>query len=666
MPAKRALIWVQHLLGTGHVRRAAALAHGLADRGVTVAVTHGGGAETALAYDRRITLYPLPAVRALTPSFTPLVDKDGAPIDAPFKKRRTVRLLEVLATVAPDLIVIEGYPFARRAFGGEVTALLETAHARTPRPRIACSVRDVLVAKPHRDPETAAVINRLFDLVLIHGDPYFIPFEPTFFALDRIGRRVHYTGFMGRRPDPDGPPGDDGAGEILVSAGGGAVAGPVIEAALAAHGPVAARRPDLVWRLLIGPDTPGDLAARAWARAGPTLIVEAARPDFPALLRRCALSISQAGYNTVLDTLGAGCRAILIPFARAGESEQAIRAGVLAERGRVTVLEEASATGDRLAERVLAALAVAPPAPMAWADGASRSAELLLGQAPAAPGLSRAPFADLAAELARWRAAGRPVPVWWRDDDAVAPTPALDRLANLSRRHAVPMALAVIPAQVAPVLAEAVGQNRHWTVLQHGWAHANHRPAGQKRAELAQAQGREAILDCLGQGYIKLLELFGNMFFPVLVPPWNRADAAVMEGLVARGVWRFSGFRGGLPAVPGSLSVDTHLDPVDWRRDRRFLGTEPVLRHLTTLLQARRTGQSAADGPIGVLSHHLAHDDATWAFLDSLISVFQDSQGVQWLTAMEAFDVSTVRTARAPGAAAAAPVTPGPPNQSGR
>ena len=38
------------------------------------------------------------------------------------------------------------------------------------------------------------------------------------------------------------------------------------------------------------------------------------------------LSISQSGYNTVCDVLQAGCRAIYVPFAAGGETEQTVRA----------------------------------------------------------------------------------------------------------------------------------------------------------------------------------------------------------------------------------------------------------------------------------------------------------------------------------------------------
>ena len=55
-------------------------------------------------------------------------------------------------------------------------------------------------------------------------------------------------------------------------------------------------------------------------------------------------------------------------------------------------------------------------------------------------------WTPLETELARWSAQGRTLPLWWRDDDAVAETPALRKLTELSERLGLPVHLAVIPA----------------------------------------------------------------------------------------------------------------------------------------------------------------------------------------------------------------------------
>jgi hypothetical protein len=65
-----------------------------------------------------------------------------------------------------------------------------------------------------------------------------------------------------------------------------------------------------------------------------------------------------------------------------------------------------------------------------------------------------AEWCDLVDELDRWEEAGRVAQLWWRDDDAVAPTPALDRLLDVAA--GIPLSLAVIPAEMVRELATAL------------------------------------------------------------------------------------------------------------------------------------------------------------------------------------------------------------------
>jgi hypothetical protein len=92
-------------------------------------------------------------------------------------------------------------------------------------------------------------------------------------------------------------------------------------------------------------------------------------------------------------------------------------------------------------------------------------------------------WAALAAELSRWRGDGRLPTFWWRDDDATRPSRSLDRLLTIAAGLRAPVALAVIPAAAEAVLAERLDDARV-AVLQHGYAHANHAPDGEKKAEL--------------------------------------------------------------------------------------------------------------------------------------------------------------------------------------
>lgn len=370
------LFHVQHLLGIGHDRRAALVARGLAGAGMTVTLLRGGHAVPGVDYGPAGVIQ-LPPVRAADVGFKTLLDEDGRPIDDAWRERRRDAALRAFNDVAPDLLLVESFPFARRAFRFELIPLLEAAKAAgVP---TACSVRDILVAKPDpaRVAEVVGTVERLIDTVLVHGDPALIPFGATFPAAARIEDRIRYTGYVAAPTAPAATEGD-GAGEVLVSVGGGAVGLPLLRAALAARPLTPAH--DTVWRLLAGPDVAEEdvRALRAAAPAG--VVVERARPDFPALLARCRLSISQAGYNTVLDLLQAGCRAVVVPFAAGSETEQATRARLLEQRGRLTVVEEAGLTPESLAAGVSRALAAAPPTPIRLElDGAARTARLLAG-----------------------------------------------------------------------------------------------------------------------------------------------------------------------------------------------------------------------------------------------------------------------------------------------
>ncbi len=371
MTRGRVFFHVQHLLGSGHLRRALGLAEALAAAGFAVDLVSGGVPEPGLkAAGAR--LVQLPPLRAADASFSGLVDEDGAAIDESWKARRREALLGEFNDSRPDVLLIEGFPFARRQLRFELLPLLQAARARTKRPLVVASVRDIVQArrKPGRAEESASLARAYFDAVLIHGDPGLVRFEESFPLAAEIDDLLHYTGYVAPSPaesagqgggDPQG--GDPvGAGEVIVSAGGGAVGRDLFAAALGAR--ALSSLGDAPWRLLVGANLAGKDRADLASAAPPGLIVEPARSDFPALLAACAVSISQAGYNTILDILCAGARSVLGPFAGqgegGGETEQPLRAARLATRGLAIVLPEADLTPERLARAVDEAAAARP------------------------------------------------------------------------------------------------------------------------------------------------------------------------------------------------------------------------------------------------------------------------------------------------------------------
>lgn len=233
----------------------------------------------------------------------------------------------------------------------------------------------------------------------------------------------------------------------------------------------------------------------------------------------------------------------------------------------------------------------------------------------------------LRAELDRAHAAGRTVGVWLRDDDAIMPTPALDRLHGLCADVGLPILLAVIPAGAGDALAGWVAGRPAVAPCQHGWDHANHAPPGERARELGGTRAAADILGDLARGQERLRALFGPRVAPVLVPPWNRIDETLLPALPALGFSTLSTF-GPPPRDPGPLARrNGDLDIVDWRRGRGGRTIEDCMERLVPLVAA-----SADQGrPVGLLTHHLAHDDVAWAALGAMLSRLDGHAAVRFI-----------------------------------
>ncbi len=369
------LIHVQHLLGIGHLQRAATLARALDAAGLRVTLASGGLPLTDLDAGGA-EVVQLPPLRSRDESFTELVDETGRPVDEAWKAARRDRLLALYRARRPKVLLIELFPFGRRQLRFELLPLIEAARADSPRPWIVSSLRDIL-NRPSSAGKSAWILGaarELLDLVLVHGDPEIIALEESFPAAAEIAGKLRYTGYV----TANGPARAAGgaAGEVLVSTGGGAVAAPLIEAALEAR-PLTSLAGS-PWRVLAGHNLAEAEFRRFVAAAPDGVHVERARPDFRRLLAGSRLSISQAGYNTVMEVLSAGLPAVVVPFAAGGETEQTERARRFEAHGLLTWVEAGALSGASLAAAVGRALACPPPDRAALrSDGAARTAELV-------------------------------------------------------------------------------------------------------------------------------------------------------------------------------------------------------------------------------------------------------------------------------------------------
>lgn len=240
-------------------------------------------------------------------------------------------------------------------------------------------------------------------------------------------------------------------------------------------------------------------------------------------------------------------------------------------------------------------------------------------------------WADLTNELAIWREQGLTLPVWWRDDDAIAPSTPLDQLLHLSDTVGLPVHLAVIPQGVTAALAERLADTSAIPVT-HGFAHVNHAPATSKKMEYGTDRPLSEIASEIGAGLVRLNELFGDRLAPMFVPPWNRIAPEVLPLLADAGYGAISTYtpRESVYACDGLIRINTHIDPINWRGDRSVVPPDQLLAQTVTLLKDRRAGKADNTEPLGLLTHHLVHDSAIRDFTAKFIETLMAGPVTPW------------------------------------
>jgi predicted deacetylase len=226
----------------------------------------------------------------------------------------------------------------------------------------------------------------------------------------------------------------------------------------------------------------------------------------------------------------------------------------------------------------------------------------------------------LGSELHLWAKAGRTPVLWWRDDDAREPTPALERLLDLSRRHDAPLTVAAIAGPNLASLVHRCQEQPDIEIAVHGFQHVNRQPEGEGFGEIIDADSTDWVRAQLRATVMRFHRAGAT---PTLfVPPWNNLRPQLIAALSDTPIRAVSGFAQSLSEADGVTRLDAHLDVLRWKGGARFRGTWRFVSRMRKLLAQRRvTGQW--DQPIGLLTHHLDHDDDAWRFLDRFLATFR-------------------------------------------
>ncbi len=378
------MFYCQHVLGMGHFIRSMEIVRGLTD--FDVYFLNGGEIVPGFDPPSSIEIINLLPIKS-DAEFSGLHAADAAQSLDEIKAARTRRILKEYDRIKPDAVVIELFPFGRKKFGFELLPLLERCKADSG-VKVVCSLRDILVGKRDQkkfEERACRIANEYFDLLLVHSDPRFQRLEETFSLASELKCKVCYTGFVAQTPsksvsgtnDEWTTSGDEK--KILVSIGGGRVGSELIECAIAASDKLVEKLPHRMLAFA-GPYMPEDEFQRLQTKLADASKFELRRytTNFPGYLSGADLSISMAGYNTCMNIITAGARAVVYPFTGGGNDEQTLRAVKLGELGVVEVIHGHELNPWNLAEKIFNAISKPKPSSVQLdLNGVCRTAEAL-------------------------------------------------------------------------------------------------------------------------------------------------------------------------------------------------------------------------------------------------------------------------------------------------
>jgi len=374
MSAPRIMFYVQYLLGIGHVRRSSLIVQALCEQGAHVDVIFGGMPVPSMSFGHA-TMHQLTAVKSADAGFSGLVKADGSPFSDEDKQQRKQVLLALCERLQPDLIVTETYPFGRRQMRFELLPLLDWVKSQRNPPILTASIRDILQRRAiKREQECVDLVQANYQHVLVHGDEDFYPLERSFPFADVIADKVSYSGYV--CPQLAADIDENTRDTIVVSIGGGSVGKEILSTAIALFNTGFAA--DKQWLLVTGPNMNSADKAYFKAQQQVNLQVVDLADDFLKALKNAYVSISMAGYNTVMDLLLTKVPAVVVPFEGEGETEQLARSEVLAEGKVLQLVKYHDLNVDTLKTAIENTLACAAETVNINNQGATQSAKLLI------------------------------------------------------------------------------------------------------------------------------------------------------------------------------------------------------------------------------------------------------------------------------------------------
>ena len=370
------MFYCQHILGMGHLIRSVEIVRGLIPD-FQICFINGGQIIPEFEFPTEIEVINIPAVKTDS-EFNELRPVDDSLTMAEVETVRTKMLLDTCDRFQPDILIIELFPFGRRRFSFELIPLLEKAKAMGT--KIVSSVRDIVVTKQNQqrhEEKVCRLINKYFDLLLIHGDPNFVKLNLSFSRIDDLNCPVHYTGYV-VQPVPkthqiilDKP-------TILVSVGGGRFGHDLLEC-VARTAPILRDKIPHHIQVFTGAFSPDEVLIKLQdlTKDSDNITCDRYTTNLLDYMLQADLSIGMGGYNTTMNILSTGVRAMMMAFQGNNDKEQLTRLGKLDKIGRVRMIQPQDLDPEQFAQNVVNYLQYQPAKLEVDLQGATNTAYYL-------------------------------------------------------------------------------------------------------------------------------------------------------------------------------------------------------------------------------------------------------------------------------------------------
>ena len=346
MRLTKVIIHCQYVYGLGHLIRSLNLAKGLAKH-FEVYFLNGGEAIKNFNIDESINFIQLPAIYKKEDSTSLLSVSDNLSLPLCLELRNQV-IRKTVQMVKPDVIITEHFPFGF-LFEKEATKLINYAKEINSNAKIVCSVRDVVDSfnGGNNDQKTISILNKLYDLLLIHGDEKLISIKSSFPLVSNIKIKVMYTGYI---IDPNLQNNQKRSNNILVSIGGGRIGSELLEAVIKAFEVV---KKESTCNLIVFNGAFHD-DFKSISKDARIRYFDFDRKEFLNQLSQSDLSISLGGYNTTMESVYAGNKVVIYNREFLGTNdEQNIRISILKDKRLIDVISLKDLEIDNLSKKLI-------------------------------------------------------------------------------------------------------------------------------------------------------------------------------------------------------------------------------------------------------------------------------------------------------------------------